>query len=432
MPQAIASQSAPSSHAEANHPEASIPQASIPEASIHFVDEFSPELTDSADHHYQQLQAQVAQLTRELSESRKRHIQELRDKERLANRLYTVLQALPAAVIVVDDKDRIDQFNPVAEFLFPEIRWGRLWPEVFIEQIQEQTANNEFRLKDGRSISVSRKNLTPDPGKILVVIDVTDSRALQEQLNRQQRLAEMGEMAAQLAHQIRTPVASALLYAENLGRDDLRLEQRKRFSERLRQSLKHTENQVRDLLAFARGGHYEPDTINLSNLIGDVEDSVDSMIETHKAAFNVIDKTDGEAFVKGNNDAISGALVNLVENSLRHGGEQVEIEMTLMPVEDGFCIRIEDNGVGIDEEIRGRVFNPFFTTSSNGTGLGLAVVQNVILSHGGAIRLLDDSNKKYETGAGFVICLPGMNLDTGMNQDTCDEAIQENRSGETS
>jgi two-component system sensor histidine kinase FlrB len=392
------------------------------EENFQVVDQLSSRLTDS----YEQLQSQVARLTRELSESRKRHIQELRDKERLANRLYMVLQALPAAVIVVDDRDRIDQFNPVAEFLFPEIRWGRLWPEVFIEQIQEQTANNEFRLKDGRSISVSKKNLTPDPGKILVVIDVTDSRALQEQLNRQQRLAEMGEMAAHLAHQIRTPVASALLYAEHLGRDDLRCEQRQRFSESLRQSLRHTENQVRDLLSFARGGHYEPDTVNLSNIIGDVEDNVDPLLESHGASLNVIDKTDGRAFVKGNNDAISGALGNLVENALRHGGDNVDIEMTLLAVEDGFCIRIEDNGVGIDEDIRGQIFNPFFTTSSNGTGLGLAVVQNVILSHGGAIRLLDDKNKKYETGVGFVICLPGM------NQETCNEAIQENSSGETS
>ena len=405
MPQAIATQS-DNSHLEESHK---------------VLDAFSPNLTDS----YEELQAQVARLSHELSESRKRHIEELRDKERLANRLYMVLQALPAAVIVVDDRYRIDQFNPVAEFLFPEIRWGRLWPEVFIEQVQAQTANNEFRLKDGRSISVSKKNLTPDPGKILVVIDVTDSRALQEQLNRQQRLAEMGEMAAQLAHQIRTPVASALLYAENLGRGDLREEQRQRFSESLRQSLRHTENQVRDLLSFARGGHYEPDTVNLSNLVGDVEDNVDPLLESHSASLEVIDKTDGKAFVKGNNDALSGALGNLVENALRHGGDKVKIEMTLMPVEDGFCIRIEDNGVGIDEEIRAQVFNPFFTTSSNGTGLGLAVVQNVILSHGGAIRLLDDKNRKFETGAGFVICLPGM------NQDTCNETLQENSSGET-
>ncbi|MEJ2213008.1 MAG: HAMP domain-containing sensor histidine kinase [Gammaproteobacteria bacterium] len=235
----------------------------------------------------------------------------------------------------------------------------------------------------------------------------------------------MGEMAAQLAHQIRTPVASALLYAENLGREDLRQEQRQRFSESLRQSLRHTENQVRDLLSFARGGHYEPDTVNLSNLVGDVEDNVDPLLESHSASLEVIDKTDGKAFVKGNNDALSGALGNLVENALRHGGDKVKIEMTLMPVEDGFCIRIEDNGVGIDEEIRAQIFNPFFTTSSNGTGLGLAVVQNVILSHGGAIRLLDDKNRKFETGAGFVICLPGM------TQDTCNETLQENSSGET-
>jgi len=368
------------------------------------VDRLSTRLTDS----YEQLQQQVARLTRELSETRQRHIRELRDKERLANRLYRVLEALPAAVIVIDDRDRIDQFNPIAEILFPEIRWGRLWHEVFGEQVSTQTANNEFMLKDGRCISVSRQSLSPDPGKIVVVIDVTDSRVLQEQLNRQQRLAEMGEMAAQLAHQIRTPVASALLYSEHLGRHDLRKDQRERFSESLCQSLRHTENQVKDLLTFARGGHYEPATVNLSNLVGEVEDNVEPILQDAGAMLNVMDETDGKAFVKGNNDALAGALGNLIENATRHGGESITIDLILTSVEDGYCIRIEDDGVGIADDIKHEIFNPFFTTSSSGTGLGLAVVQNVILAHGGAIRLLKDEKRNHDSGAGFVICLPDM------------------------
>lgn len=358
-----------------------------------------------------QLHQQIASLKKELAETRHRHIRELRDKERLANRLYLLLQTLPAAVIVVDEKDRIDQFNPVAEILFPEIRWGRLWNEVFSEEISLQTANNEWRLKDGRCISVAHKSLSPDPGTILVVVDVSDSRALQEQLNRQQRLAEMGEMAAQLAHQIRTPVASALLYSEHLGRHDLQKQQRERFSERLKQSLRHTENQVRDLLSFARGGHFEPDTVNLSNLIGDIEDNMEPMIEANGASLKVTDDTDGRALVKGNHDALSGAICNLIENAVRHAGSQVSILLELTPVEDGYCIRIEDDGKGIDADIRERIFDPFFTTSSDGTGLGLAVVQNVVLSHGGAIRMLDDHAQHAKSGAGFVICIPGIEMD---------------------
>ena len=375
---------------------------------IQAVDRLSSQLTDS----YEQLQQQVARLTMELSVSRHRHVKELKDKERLANRLYLVLQALPAAVIVVDEKDRIDQFNPVAEILFPDIGWGRLWSEVFNDQIVKQTSHHEWSLKDGRCISVSHKDLLPDPGKILVVIDVTESRVLQEQLNRQQRLTEMGEMAAQLAHQIRTPVASALLYSEHLGRHDLSKVKRLKFSERLRQSLRHTENQVSDLLSFARGGHYEPQTVNLSNLIGDVEDNVETLIQSDGATLEILDKTDGTALVKGNSDALCGAFVNLVENAVKHGGENINIKLTLTPVEDGFCLNIEDDGMGISEDIIDKIFDPFYTTSSDGTGLGLAVVQNVVLAHGGAIGMLDEHRKESMGGAGFVICLPGLNTKT--------------------
>ncbi len=374
------------------------------ESNFQVVDHLSRQLTQS----YDELQQQVARLTAELTESRYRHSQELHEKERLANRFYHVLQSLPAAVIVIDAKDRIDDFNTVAEIIFPQIRWGRRWNEVFSDHVERQTASNEWCLKDGRCVSVSTKTLEPDPGKIMVVVDVSDSRELQEQLNRQQRLAEMGEMAAQLAHQIRTPVASALLYSEHLGRHDLRREQREKFSERLRQSLRHTENQVRDLLNFARGGHFEPATVNLSNLIGDVEDHVEPLVSSCEANLSVTDDTDGRAFIKGNSDALGGAVANVIENALRHGGEKINVSMKLTPVDDGYCIRIEDDGIGIPKDIQKDIFNPFFTTSSDGTGLGLAVVQNVILSHGGAIELLNRKSTDTSCGAGFIICLPAM------------------------
>jgi two-component system sensor histidine kinase FlrB len=381
-------------------------------ASFHVVDQLSRQLSRS----YEELQEQVTRLTAELTESRSRFIQELHEKERLANRFYHVLQSLPAAVIVVDEKDRVDEFNTVAEIIFPEIRWGRRWHEIFQDSVASQTASNEWRLKDGTCVSVSTKTLEPDPGKIMVVVDVSDSRELQEQLNRQQRLAEMGEMAAHLAHQIRTPVASALLYSEHLGRHDLRRDQREKFSQRLRQSLRHTENQVRDLLSFARGSHYEPATVNLSNLIGDVEDQVESFLKAGNAKLEIIDQSNGCAFIKGNSDALGGAIVNLIENALRHGGDHVHIRMMLRPVEDGFCIRIDDNGDGVPADIRKEIFNPFFTTSSDGTGLGLAVVQNVILSHGGAIELSSSPTDSRYKGAGFIICLPAM--ETASEQQT--------------
>ena len=122
--------------------------------------------------------------------------------------------------------------------------------------------------------------------------------------------------------------------------------------------MRHTENQVKDLLTFARGGHFEPATVNLSNLVGEVEDNVEPLLQDAGATLNVVDETNGKAFVKGNNDALAGALGNLIENAIRHGGEQVSIDLTLMPVEDGYCVRIEDDGVGIGEDIRQEIFNP--------------------------------------------------------------------------
>ncbi|MGD2118268.1 MAG: ATP-binding protein [Chromatiales bacterium] len=374
----------------------------------HFFSQLTAQLAEDNE----SLRQQVERLSQQLSEARLRHFHELKDKERLANRLSLVLEALPAAVVVVDEKDRIDQFNPITENLFPGIRWGRRWSEVFSEAVSKQIGNHEWQLEDGRCVSVSEQSLMPEPGKILVVLDVTDSRALQEQLNRQERLTEMGQMAAHLAHQIRTPVSSALLYSDHLARNDLSADQRSRFSRRLKDSLKHTESQVSDLLCFARGAHFAPENINLSNLLGDLEDSLEAMIRTAQANLRLHDRTDGKAYVTGNTEALAGAFANLIENAARHGGEQVDIDVYLTPVDDGYCIRVEDNGSGIPAAIRDKVFDPFFTTSSDGTGLGLAVVQNVVLAHGGAIRLIEAASG----GAGFIICLPDLTQEQYSNE----------------
>jgi len=95
---------------------------------------------------------------------------------RLARRLSSLLDALPAAIVVVDGRGRVDQFNPAAATLFPPLAWGRQWREVLDEAgVARSAADDEWRLADGTVLSVSRRTLRPDPGQILVLADVTQT-----------------------------------------------------------------------------------------------------------------------------------------------------------------------------------------------------------------------------------------------------------------
>ena len=184
---------------------------------------------------YHDLQGRVEQLNAELSTAKDERIKELSEKERLASRLSALLTALPGGVIVLDSSGVIQEYNPAAANLLGEPLENLAWSDVIRRAFSPRSDDgHEVSLTDGRRVSISTCPLESEPGQILLLTDVTEMRRLQDRLSQHQRLAAMGEMAASLAHQIRTPLSSALLYASNLKRPHLNDEQRDRFATKIR------------------------------------------------------------------------------------------------------------------------------------------------------------------------------------------------------
>lgn len=352
---------------------------------------------------YQQLQEQVQQLSAELAAVRQERMRQLMEKERLANRLSQLLDALPAAVVVLGGDDRIQAFNQAAQDLLGPIDLHQGWGAIYQRHFGTGQSGEERQLRSGRWVSLSERSLTPEPGRILLLRDITESRELQERMHRQQRLAAMGEMAAQLAHQIRTPLSSALLYLSHLSKQNLSSGQRSRMAERSRARLLHMEHQINDMLAFARGGQYAPEPVAMSELLRDLVQTLEPAIQESNVSLQWRDDTTGDCRVSGNRDALLGAVLNLANNAIQHGGPEVALLIALRrPCDHETELSVCDNGPGIRDEIRERVFDPFFTTSSGGTGLGLAVVQSVVLGHRGRI----DLDSAADEGTCFRIRLP--------------------------
>lgn len=356
----------------------------------------SEQLADS----YQQLQQQVLQLNNELASARDERLIQLAEKERLANRLSQLLDALPAGVVVLDGEGLIQQLNPAAHQLLGPDNVGRSWDSVYRDKFAKNQRGEEQRLLSGRLVTLTERRLEPEAGRILLLLDITETRQLQERLDRQQRLSAMGEMAAQLAHQIRTPLSSALLYISHLSRDNLSADKRSRFAQRTRARLLHMERQINDMLAFARGGHYAPEPIGVTGMLLELLQILESSRQERKMHVSLKDFTGGDCRITGNRDALLGAVLNLANNALEHGGQEVLLELH-QPNAELLEIRVRDDGPGIPEDVQQRIFDPFFTTSNDGTGLGLAVAQAVVLSHQGQIKLLTEPK-----GTCFQIHLP--------------------------
>lgn len=360
------------------------------------------ELSERLTTAYGQLEGRVAGLTRELARSRSERLAETAQKEHLADQLGVLLEALPAAIVLVDVRDRVDRFNPAAEQLFPGLAWGRRWSEVKNEVVAAEPAPGDWRLHDGRRVSVSQRPLN-DRGRILVVVDMTDQRRMQERVERQDRLTAMGEMAAQLAHQVRTPLSTSVLYAGQLAKGNLSDEQRQQFGEKLLDGLRHTETLVRDMLAFSRGGSFSSSPIGVDDALSTALAGLQPRLRQLDARLELDLEYTEDCVIAGNLDALAGAFSNLIDNALNHGGEHVSIRVSARAATDGLLLlAFEDDGPGIDPVAMPRIFDPFFTTRERGTGLGLAVVQAVVLEHGGALRAADSSLG----GARFEIRLP--------------------------
>jgi len=350
---------------------------------------------------YRLLEGRVAGLNEELVEARNGHLEQLAEKECLANRLSLLLESLPGGVVVLDADGVVQECNPAAQTLLGEPLHGALWREV-VQRVFAPSPDDghDISLGNGRRVNISTCSLGREPGQILLIKDVSETRRLQDQLAQLRRLSAMGEMAASLAHQIRTPLASALLYAGTLGRTDLDGHARERFGGKLRAVLGRLEKLVKDMLVFARQGSFEAEALTARDLELALGQSLEAGVDGTAVGFEVTSEV-GQAVIQGNREALLSAFQNLVDNAVQVGGERVVVHLSLTG-HGALRVRVSDDGPGVSEEIQARIFEPFFTTRSAGTGLGLAVVQAVVRSHGGQVWLASQPGQ----GASFIVELP--------------------------
>lgn len=344
----------------------------------------SADLSDS----YQDLENRVVHLSEELALARDARINTLSEKEKLANRLQTLVDTLPGGVVVVEDDGKITEYTKIAASLLGAPLDGRFWPEVLdteltveAENPQEATVNSS-----GMIVNLSISKLKEEQGRIIFITDVSEIRKLQDMVERQKRLSALGNMVAGLAHQIRTPLSTAMLYASHLRDDELTGAQRKKFSHKLYERLQSLEAQVNDMLIFAKDGNLITEVVSLDQMITVLNETMESYLVNSSVTLGVQRKTRIECF-QANSKALSGALSNLLSNSFEALQGQGRVTLDILESEnESLQFIVTDNGPGIVEPLRKKIFEPFFTTRSNGTGLGLAVVERVALAHGGSIR----------------------------------------------
>jgi two-component system sensor histidine kinase FlrB len=364
--------------------------------------ELSKDLSDS----YQQLQKQVATLNKELSLARSERLKTLIEKEKLAARLQQILAALPAGVIVLDAENRVLDCNAIAIQYLAEPLIGQNWRQIVKRSLFTAFDNpHERQLSNGTRVSLSTNELGHEMGRIILISDVSEIRSLQDRLNQQKHLSAMGEMVASMAHQVRTPLSTAILYASQMHKTKVSDKSRIKFSRKILERLQYLERQVSDMLIFAKEGHLSMESFSLQSLLDKVNDNMHDEMLNNDLVFQMHNNVQVDLML-GNEDALLGAIMNLLNNAVEALDESGQITLHAKQNNStSIQLKINDNGLGIDDRMKLRLFEPFYSTKVNGTGLGLAVVDSVIRAHSGSIQCESENGD----GTTFTLNLPCVN-----------------------
>lgn len=209
------------------------------------------------------------------------------------------------------------------------------------------------------------------------------------ELERRNRLAALGEMAAGLAHEIRNPLGGIQLYASLLAKDLADRADQQKLVLKIRDGVKRLEALVSQVLHFSREIVAHPHPCDVAQVVRDAVDLA------HGRVLNAAEASDAVRLVchapetltaTVDETLIGQAVLNLVLNAVEAVGAGGTVFVTLSDCDDRrFALTVRDTGPGIPADVIDRIFNPFFTTKDEGTGLGLSIVHRVIEAHNGVI-----------------------------------------------
>jgi len=324
-----------------------------------------------------------------------------------------ILQSVQSGVVSLDEEMKITKINLAAAKILEikgESVTGQYHDAVLNKPITDFLQDKKViergeisyvtpsgkRIWLGLTLSPLKNNEGATIGQILIFTDLTHLKAIESQMELRNKLSSLGEISAGIAHELRNPMGVIAGYTKLLS---------KKADDALRPTVDAISREIvvmdriiTDFLTFAR-----PVELNLADI--DLKAIIEYCVMSTAQKHDDIDlqlELDNLPLVKGDEVLMRQAFINLMQNSLEAMPQGGKLSIRASSASGDFLdIIIADTGHGISENLKDKIFLPFFTTKEKGTGLGLAIVHKIVISHGGSIQV--DSS---EQGTVFRLRLP--------------------------
>lgn len=337
---------------------------------------------------YEELQREVRQLTAQLQEAERAKKEEESKNKVLLKQFQQLFWSMPVGVLLLNAEGIVVMSNPIVERLFGERILGGSWAKIVPKSFRPQKDDgHEVTMVSGRRVRVETSSLGDVPGQLIIIIDLTETYSLQRQLAHHERLSTMGKMVAALAHQIRTPLSSAMLYSGHLEKEVLPEEMRVRFASKLSDRLHNIERQIRDMLIFSKADVKLDEKLTLLALADFLRERAAEIAAQKNREVRFLSSSSADGVVQCNQEVLVGAVLNLVNNAMDASEPDSVVTLEVVENDGSLTISVKDQGQGMTEEQMSKVQEGFVTTKQHGTGLGLMVVRAITRAHHGSFEL---------------------------------------------
>lgn len=372
---------------------------------------------------HQELSRKVMVLTKKLEEKNRELERNLAEKEKIRTFLDTILSNLSNGVLVMDRSGNVHTANrafcDLLRLLGSTARSHDGMPVVptdLMLSLRRIVTRSEKYLETtvgDKTFMVSAFTFRPSAhGEELMAFvfnDITERRRLEEERERQARLSAMGEMAIQLAHEIRNPLGGILLYLSLLKSDTPVSAESGVWIRNIEAGLAGINYIVTNMLQFHKPIHPNPGFFHPMAILREGADLMAPVAQERNVVIDIRDRYAGEV-IQADRELLKQLVMNLLRNAFNAMPEGGRIKLSVDgpaegPAGDGapFCVlAFEDSGVGMDEEEAARVFEPFWSSQTGGHGIGLWVCRQIVSQHGGEIRI----QSRRGVGTCILVYLP--------------------------